>query len=159
MQPAAVQPSVSAVSHSAITSLNGASASNDTSGSSELRDPRAANAVTHAGFSKAQQSRSTAELSFAEWTESFAGRVEEVKPNRLYIVKLEDADGEFRLGLIATDGAVFDKEDEESGEETPHVRALWFKRCSDSKHAWGANPEFEMYMDCLLYTSPSPRDS
>ena len=27
------------------------------------------------------------------------------------------------------------------------MNSLWFKRCSDSKRAWGLNPEFEEYSD------------
>ena len=65
--------------------------------------------------------------------------------NRLYIVELADADREFKLGLIASEGKVFNKRDEESGEEVPHIKGLWFKRCSDSNHNWGANPEFEKF--------------
>ena len=112
-----------------------------------LRDPREANAVSHAGYPKAQQDRHGSELSFEEWTKSFPGRVEEVKAERLYIVKLDKADGEFRLGLVASKGKVLEAaDDEENGELAPHIQSLWFERCS-AKGAWGANPEFEHYMD------------
>ena len=113
----------------------------------ELRDPRIANAVSHAGYPKARMARDAVELGFEEWTNSFPGRVETVAPQRLYIVKLADADGEFRLGLVESQGKVFTCEDEESGEPSPHVKGLWFKRCTESNRAWGANPEFEEYRD------------
>ena len=67
--------------------------------------------------------------------------------NRLYIVRLEEADGEMRLGLIATEAKPFQKQDQESSNEVPHVKGLWFKRCSDAKDSWGPSPEFEKYMD------------
>ena len=74
-------------------------------------------------------------------------RVEEVGPKRLYIVKLVDADGEFYLGLVESQGKVYTSKDKETGEEAPHMKALWFKRCAESNRAWGANPEFEAYKD------------
>ena len=117
------------------------------SSASELRDPRSANLVTHAGYSKTQQGRDVSELSFEAWADSFPGRVERVEPQRLYIVKLTDADGEYLLGLIATEGDVVSRHDDESGEDMTYIKGLWFKRRSDSNHSWGPNPEFEQYMD------------
>jgi len=70
-----------------------------------------------------------------------------VKADRLYVVELADADGEFRLGLIQSSGKVFSERDEDSGEQGTYAKSLWFKRCNDERRAWGANPEFEHYMD------------
>ena len=111
-----------------------------------LRDPRIANAVTHAGYPKSKQARDSADLGFEAWQEAFAGRVEDVAAGRLYVVKLAEADGELRLGLVASEGKVFQSKDE-TGEEVPCIKSLWFKRCSDSNHNWGVNPEFETYTD------------
>jgi hypothetical protein len=122
-----------------------AASSKAAAAASTLRDPRIENAVTHSEYTKSQAARHGVELGFEEWTKSFAGRVENVTANRLYIVELADADGEFKLGLIASEGKVFNKRDEESGEEVPHIKGLWFKRCSDSNHNWGPNPEFEKF--------------
>ena len=113
----------------------------------QLRDPRRANSVSHAEYSKAQQAQHSAQLSFEDWKLSFRGRVEAVKADCLYVVKLAQADGEMHLGLIQSTGKVFDEFDEESEEQVSYINAMWFKRCSDGKHAWGANPEFEHYMD------------
>ena len=112
----------------------------------ELRDPRIANTVSHAQYSRAQQARDAIDLSFEEWKQSYPGRVETVHADRLYIVELTDADGELKLGLVATQGKVFEEPDSESGKQTPYIRALWFKRCSEA-HVWAQNPEFERYMD------------
>ena len=106
-----------------------------------LRDPRIANTVSHEGYTKSAQARDGAELSFEEWTETFPGRVETVGADRLYIVKLVDADGEFHLGLVVSEGKVIDR------DGGPHMKALWFKRCNDDNHSWGQNPEFEQYKD------------
>ena len=113
----------------------------------ELRDPRVANAVSHAGYPKSRQTRDEIELSFEAWTHEFPGRVEKVEPKRLYVVRLGEADGELLLGLVASEGQVFTRLDEATNEQAPHIKSLWFKRCSDSKKAWGANPEFEEYKD------------
>ena len=51
------------------------------------------------------------------------------------------------MGLVASEGKVCTKTDRDTGEEVPHINALWFKRCSDSNRAWGVNPEFEVYED------------
>lgn len=112
----------------------------------QLRDPRVANAISHTGYTKSMQARDGVELSFEEWTSSFAGRVEKVEADRLYIVELTEADGEFKLGLIASSGRVFEQRDEDDGEQVPYIKALWFGRCS-AHHGWGLNPEFEHYMD------------
>ena len=113
----------------------------------KLRDPRSANVVSHAGYSKAQQAQHRTQLSFEDWKLDFPGRVEAVKADRLYVVKLAEADGEMRLGLIQTTGKPFVEHDDEIGEQVSYVKSSWFKRCSDEKRAWGANPEFEHYMD------------
>ena len=113
----------------------------------ELRDPRSANVVSHAGYPKSHQARDGAELSFEAWADSFPGRVEKVEPGHLYIVKLEEADGEYLLGLFATEGAAVSRRDDAAGEDVTYVKGLWFKRRSDSNHNWGPNPEFEQYMD------------
>ena len=55
------------------------------------------NTVTHVGESKSKKARDEAEISFEAWTEAFAGRVESVTADRLYILRLADADGEFHL--------------------------------------------------------------
>ena len=91
--------------------------------------------------------RDVAELSFEAWADSFPGRVERVEPQRLYVVKLTEADSEYLLGLIATEGDVISRHDDESGEDMTYIKGLWFKRRSDSNHSWGPNPEFEQYMD------------
>ena len=90
------------------------------------------------------QARDNADLSFEAWQQAFAGRVETVEADGLYVVKLEDADGEFHLGLVASEGKVLMSV--EDGEQAQRMKALWFQRCS-SNHGWGPNPEFEQYMD------------
>ena len=111
-----------------------------------LRDPRVANAVSHAGYAKSKQARDTSQLDFEAWAESFPGRVEHVVADRLYIVKLDKADGENLLGLIATQGSVVSRRDEATGEDVTYIKGLWFNRRSDSNHSWGPNPEFEQFM-------------
>ena len=152
LPPVKQPPAGSAVPSSAALSVPAAAtcqaASSSSMSSKPMRDPRVANTVSHAGYPKSQQARHGVELGFEEWTKSFPGRVEKVHADRLYIVKLAEADGEMYLGLIATEGKVFDKVDKETGtgERVPHIKALWFGRSSE-KHAWGANPEFGMYPD------------
>ena len=131
------KPTMKIFAHS--TQLAGAS----TTTTPELRDPRVVNTVTHVGESKSKKARDEAEISFEAWTEAFAGRVESVTADRLYILRLADADGEFHLGLAASQGVVFDKRHAASRLVVPHIRALWFKRRNDARSAWGANPEFE----------------
>ena len=110
-----------------------------------LSRPVGSTGVTHADYPKSKQARDEAELTFEEWTATFPGRVETVKPSCLYLIKLEDSDGEFRIGLIHSTGKVFNKEvgdDHGEIEEAPHMKALWFERCQNGDH-WGANPEFK----------------
>ena len=113
----------------------------------ELRDPRVANTVSHVEYPKAAQSRDATQLTLEEWRRSFAGRVEMVESERLYIVRLSEADGEFKLGLVASTGAIIDKCAEgDEGVTEPHMKALWFRRKADDRaHAWGKNPAFEPY--------------
>ena len=113
-----------------------------------LRDPRMANTVSHAAYTKSSQSRDAAQLTLEEWRRMFAGRVEHVEADRLYVVRLDTADGELKLGLVATTGPLFNREaptDEGTSEVVPHIRSLWFKRCQESQHAWGKNPAFEPF--------------
>ena len=125
----------------------GASSAEASRNTAVLRDPRVANAVTHSSYQKKEQLRDEAELDFEAWTREFPGRVEKVESNRLYVVRLDEADGELLLGLVASEGKVFTRMDDETREEVPHINSLWFKRCSDANRAWGANPEFEWYKD------------
>ena len=114
-----------------------------------LRDPRRVNHVGHRGYRAAAQARDAAELSLEDWIRDWPGRVEKVQAGRMYVVRLEEPDGEFHLGLVTTEGKVFEKEvKDEAGavEVAPHIKALWFARCNDQRHAWPQNPAFEPYM-------------
>ena len=119
----------------------------------ELRDPRRVNHITHSGYSAAAASRDAADLKLYDWLEAFPGRVEGVKGGKLYIVRLSEQDGEFKLGLVQSDGKIFSKPDDD-GQPAEFMRALWFRRCgvdpakcNDAKNfSWPKNPAFELYM-------------
>ena len=119
----------------------------------ELRDPRRVNHITHSGYSAAAASRDAADLKLHEWLEAFPGRVEGVQGGKLYMVRLDEQDGEFKLGLVQSEGKIFSKPDEE-GKPADFMRALWFRRCgvepkkcNDAKNfSWPKNPAFELYM-------------
>ena len=87
-----------------------------------------------------------------DWLADFPGRVKKVEPAKLYIVRLDEADGELLLGLAATEGPIFQKSATDDGRPgavamEPHIKALWFKRRNDKAFGWGQNPGFEKYMD------------
>ena len=93
-----------------------------------LRDPRRVNNVTHLGYTEAASSRDATDLRLEDWLESFAGRVEGVQGGKLYIVRLGEQDGEFKLSLVQSEGKVFRKPNDD-GEPTDFMNALWFRRC------------------------------
>ena len=107
--------------------------------------------MTHIAYPKAQQRKDATDLDLEDWLAGFPGRVEKVEPARLYIVRLDEADGELLLGLAATEGPIFQKSATDDGRAgavamEPHIKALWFKR-RDKAFGWGPNPAFEKYMD------------
>ena len=111
-----------------------------------LRDPRRANTVGHLGYNAAAQSKDKADLTLEDWLEDFPGRVEKVDENKLYVVRLDEADGEFKLGLVATEGKQFEMEVESTDgslEMAWHTKARWFKRRNDGTDVWGKNTAFE----------------
>ena len=108
--------------------------------------------MTHIAYPKAQQRKDATDLDLEDWLAGFPGRVEKVEPARLYIVRLDEADGELLLGLAATEGPIFQKSATDDGRAgavamEPHIKALWFKRRNDKAFGWGQNPAFEKYMD------------
>ena len=61
-------------------------------------------------------------------------------------MRLDEPDGEFKMGLVVTRGKPFDKAimGVDGKEETAkHMSAEWFKRKNDTSHAWPKNPAFE----------------
>ena len=124
-----------------------AAASHNSSTDSTLRDPRIANTVSHIAYKRAEQTKDAAQLTLEDWRSTFAGRVECVASDRLYIVRLDEPDGEFKLGLVTSTGEPFDRDaltDEGVTETVPHMRALWFGR-KGAGFGWGKNPAFEPY--------------
>jgi hypothetical protein len=136
--------SSSATSSSALAALGAPPSGEDTPG---LRSPRRANAVGHQGYSAAAQSRDAASLKLEDWLENYPGHlVETVETEQLYFVRLDEPDGEFKMGLVVTRGKPFDKAimGADGKEETAkHMSAEWFKRKNDTSHAWPKNPAFE----------------
>ena len=101
------------------------------------RDPRRVNNVVHMDFSQSAWKRGQASLSVEEWLHSTPPRLEreELVDGSLYIVKLDEADGQFLLGLVQLEI------DSTSGALT----GWWFARKSKS-HAWPAqHVPFERY--------------
>ena len=92
-------------------------------------------------------------MSLEDWLESFPGRVESVKGGKLYVVRLDEQDGELKLGLVQSEGKILSKCDEE-GQPVDCMKALWFgrcgvdpKKCNDEKNfSWPKKPAFELYM-------------
>mgnify|MGYP002632086098 CR=1 FL=1 len=136
--------SSSATGSSALAALGAPPSGEDVPG---LRSPRRANAVGHQGYSAAAQSRDAASLKLEDWLEKYPGHlVETVETEQLYFVRLDDPDGEFKMGLVVTRGKPFDKAivDADGKEETAkHMSAEWFKRKTDTSHTWPKNPAFE----------------
>lgn len=109
-----------------------------------LRDPRRVNHVTHGGHTQAAQRRDQAAVRHEDWIADFQGRVEKVEGGKLYIMRLDEADGRYFLGLAMAEGKVFTKRDE-NGKESSFMKVLWFKRSNDAQPGWGKNPAFEEY--------------
>ena len=69
------------------------------------------------------------------------------------MVRLDEQDGELKLGLVQSEGKILSKCDEE-GQPADFMKALWFRRCgvdpkkcNDEKNfSWPKNPAFELYM-------------
>jgi hypothetical protein len=82
-----------------------------------------------------------------DWLNNYSGHlVETVETEQLYFVRLDEPDGEFKMGLVVTRGKPFDKAimGADGKEETAkHMSAEWFKRKNDTSHAWPKNPAFE----------------
>ena len=93
------------------------------------RDPRRVNNVVHMGFSHSEWKRGQASLSVEEWLTSTPARLErnELHDGHLYIVKLEEADGEFCLGLVQL----------ELDDTNDTITGWWFARKSNS-YGWPA---------------------
>jgi hypothetical protein len=125
---------------------SGARATADAGADVELRDPRQVNNVTHKGYTETESRRDAADLQLESWFDSFEGRVETVKANKLYVVALDEADGEFKLGLVATEGAIVDQPPAPGEPPEPHIKSLWFKR-RKSQPTWEKNPAFEQFLD------------
>ena len=119
-----------------------------------LRDPRRVNHITHLGYTEAAAAKDATDLTLEEWIESFPGRVEKVESGKLYIVRLDEQDGELLLGLVKSDGSILKRQDDD-GRPEDCMNALWYrrcgvdpKRCNDKKHfGWSKNPAFEPYKD------------
>ena len=101
-----------------------------------LRDPRVVNNVTHAGMSHGEWSKGQSELKDEEWIEQVPSRLEEaeLRDGRLYVVRLEEADGEMKLGLVKL----------EAVKSPPSWRAWWFERQGKSK-SWPSYVKFQRY--------------
>ena len=116
---------------------DGMQASNQEEQVEAPRDPRRVNNVVHKDFSQSEWRRGRASLSVEEWLDSTPPRLEreDLGDGRLFIVKLNEADGQFRLGLVQLEI------DDTSGALT----GWWFARKSKS-HAWPAqHVPFERY--------------
>ena len=101
------------------------------------RDPRLVNNVTHMEHTAAQYKRGLAEVDDEEWLEACPSRLEvsELRSDGLYIVRLEDPDGELALGLVQV--KVLEFEDDK-------LRAFWFARASKA-HTWPSHVKFARY--------------
>ena len=103
-----------------------------------VRDPRMVNNVVHKEFTNADWKRSQGTLSVEAWLDDVPERLErdKLRDNGLYLVKIDEADGEFCLGLVKLE---LDK----SGES---ITGWWFARKS-SAHSWPSqHVPFERYM-------------
>ena len=109
----------------------------------QLRDPREHNRVTHLGFTKADYNKVNTTLTAEQWIEGSDNRIHESHwddkqgdisgGGGLYVVRLEEADGEFYLGLGRDFG--------ESSDKTCRI-VQWYGRCSKS-HAWPVSVKFD----------------
>ena len=103
-----------------------------------VRDPRLVNNVVHKGFTHAEWKRSQDTLSVETWLDTVPERLErdELRDKGLYLVKIDEADGELCLGLVKL-------ELDMSGES---IKGWWFARKS-SAHKWPSqHVQFERYM-------------
>ena len=102
------------------------------------RDPREVNHVVHMMQKQSTWKKGQQELSAEEFVKEASGVLdaEELKDGNLYIVELEDPDGEFSLGLVQLETVA-------GGHQ---LKGRWFKRLSTG-HKWPAFVRFQRYMD------------
>ena len=132
-EPPAAFPQPSAAAAASASAASNSNADNDAG--VQLRDPRVVNHVTHMAYTTAEQGRDQADLSAADWAKQLECPVDEVANHTLYIVELDEADGELALGLVESRVGANGK-----------IDGLWFGRKSGTL-SWGANPTFEHYND------------
>ena len=102
----------------------------------QLRDPRVANHVTHMAYSQAESGRDSRDMSAEEWATNLTIPVEKIEDKRLYLVELDEPDGEMSIGIV------------ESGLTTDDtLKGRWFGRKDGATQSWGTNPTFEHYCD------------
>jgi hypothetical protein len=118
---------------------------------SPAKDIRNVNVVRHDGDTRAQHRAAAKALSAEEWLENQPSRLESTEEGGLYIVQLEEADGQWMLGLVLAGPLVPAKEAD--GDEQPIGRAVtWFCRTS-KEFMWAESTKFKLYlteeMDCV----------
>ena len=115
---------------------NNTSSSSRSSNNVQLRDPRVANHVTHMAYSQAESGRDSRDMSAEEWATNLTIPVEKIEDKRLYLVELDEPDGEMSIGIV------------ESGLTTDDtLKGRWFGRKDGATQSWGTNPTFEHYCD------------
>ena len=107
--------------------------------SDTLRDVRAANNVVHQGYSAAQQARDAAGLSDQDWLEGTSSRLEEVHPDRLYIVSFQCDNSDLQVALVRSLAAVAGKQG--------RMNCLWFDRSKNAPFEWPKTVVFREHSD------------
>ena len=108
-----------------------------------LRDPRAANHVTHDNHSQAQYEREQKAMSDEDWIEQVPMRLEEApQKGMVYVVRVAESDGQYFLGFVMDLGP---------GDEDEQRHVDWFYR-SGKRHTWGKTVK-------LTLKSESKKDS
>ena len=108
-----------------------------------LRDPRRVNHLTSGRYPQSQRARDDADLSNEEWAVSAPAHCSTVEVTGLYLLRIEEYEGEYNLGL-----AIVDRKDAKDGEQDAEdtwsiswfTRTAWKARKEDQ---WGDNPVFE----------------
>ena len=79
---------------------NNTSSSSRSSNNVQLRDPRVANHVTHMAYSQADSGRDSRDMSAEEWAINLTIPVENIEDKRVYLVELDEPDGEMSIGIV-----------------------------------------------------------
>jgi hypothetical protein len=99
-----------------------------------VRDPRAVNACTHIDMPLGSANRLALSAEMEAWTVAQPRRVEKAEKGHLYFAQLEQAEGEFHLGLCRVQSI------EDSG-----LIVYWYARVG-TNHSWGYNAcNFKQY--------------